>query len=123
MARVTVGESIPLALKLYDNSPDKKVKAKVYSPYGDLMGSTYLYHVEDGLYMSSDIKMPDHESVLVVYSIDGSEDYSDSAEHFFSRPKVQNDDAFITGVVKNITIEAEYKTGIVYEIKNSQPVR
>lgn len=123
MARITVGDPIPLALKLYDNSPDKKVKAKLYSRYGDLIGSTYLYHVEDGLYMSTEIKMPDVQSISVVYSVENSEDYSDTAEQFFSAPKVQEEENWVTGIVKSVENKSEYRTGIVYEVKNIESVR
>lgn len=123
MAIVVVGEQIPMALKLYNNAPDKKVKASVYSQFGEKLSSTFLYHVEDGLYMNTEIPMPNLPSIIVTYNVENSEDYVETAEQFFSAPKVQEEEKYLTGIVKSVENRTDVKTGIVYEIKNSEPVR
>ena len=123
MAIVVIGQSIPMALKLYDNAADKKVKATVYSQFGDSLFSAYLYHVQDGLYMNTEILMPDIQSIVVTYSVENSDQYVDTAEQFFSAPKVQDDEKYLTGLVKSVENRSEIKTGTVYEIKGIEPIR
>jgi len=120
MIKAIVGEKINLGLRLFDSSPDKKVRADLYSVHGEKVGSVYLYHVENGIYMNSDLSMPDHKSILVSYTVENSQDYSDIVDRIEGIPAKVEAAKFILGQVKQREFSTEFVKGVVSEITSNK---
>jgi hypothetical protein len=117
---VTVGDYIPLNLKLFDDSPSEKVTADIFTNKGDRYKSVSLFHVETGLYINTDTPMPNVESVIVVYKVLDTDKYADASDIFYSKPAPVDEPKFIYGVVESKENRSEYITGVVHEITNKK---
>lgn len=118
--QIKIGDPIPLSLKLFDNSPDQKVTADIYSNKGDKLKSVGLFHLESGLYINTDTPMPNVESVIVVYSVRDSDKYADASDIFYSKPLEVDEPKFIHGTVERKENRSEFITGVVDEITNNK---
>jgi hypothetical protein len=92
------------------------VRADIYNFYGDKLNSVYLYHVENGIYMNSEIKAPSLDGVAVVYEIENSDLYSPVTERFFIDKTEVEEPKYILGLVKEKILQSEYTKGAVIEI-------
>lgn len=119
MAQIMAGDRIPLAVKLYDQNPAEQVKVDLYNAYGELFKTTYLFHVDKGLYVNNEETMPEFD-LMAVYTFMKSEEYADSAEKFYSIPKTKEPEKFVTGMVKMIQTNSDHITGRVHEITDSE---
>lgn len=119
MSMVIVGEKMPLALKLFDSNPNQKVRADVFSMFGDLLARVYLYHAQSGLYINTDLPMPDVPHVLVTYTVEESEDYESVCERIDSCQPDKLPDQFIAGQVESIVKSTEFITGVIHETTNN----
>jgi len=118
MSTVVVGEKIPLALKLYDNVVNMKVKADIFSMFGDRLATVFLYHVESGLYVNTDLPMPDHKYVMAAYTVEDSVDYESVCERFDSSERMPEEESFVAGQVESSSKSKEFITGVVDEVKS-----
>lgn len=109
-----MGEKIPLALKLYDNRPDMKVRADIFNMFGELLNSIRLHHTQSGLYINTDLPMPDLEYILVTYTVEDSEDYESICERFDGVKKQEND-KWIYGQVDEMVKSSEFITGVIVD--------
>lgn len=118
MSAVIVGEKIPLALNLHDNRPDLKVQAEIFSMFGDRLATVYLYHAQSGLYINTDLPMPNVPYIIVKYDVLDSEDYESVAERFDSSQREPDPEKFVSGQVDTVVKSKEFITGVVDEITN-----
>lgn len=115
---IEVGSPIPLALKLFDENPSAQVQATLYSIQGERLEQVALFHVEQGLYMNSMVPMPETK-VVAVYQVTNSDEYSQSAEIFYPKPKVEEPDVFTQGLVIEKGLDQTFIQGVViYEASN-----
>lgn len=118
LSEVTVGEKMPLALKLYDSRVNMTVRADVFSMFGDRLATVNLYHAESGLYLNTDLPMPDVKYVLVTYTVEDSEDYESVCERFDSSERMPEEESFVAGQVDSVSKSAEFITGVIDEVKS-----
>ena len=116
---IEVGQKMPLSLKLFDNSPIEKVTAHIFTNFGDKLEQVGLHHIESGLYINSDVPMPDVDSVIVVYQVADTEKYADATDTFYSKPKPV-DEKFIYGIVESRSKNTDFIIGVVNEITNKK---
>jgi hypothetical protein len=116
---VKIGEKIPLALKLHDNRPGMTVRADIFSMYGDRLSSVYLYHAQSGLYINTDLPMPDVPYALVTYTVEDSEDYESVCERIDSRQRDSEPEKYISGQVTSESTSSEFITGVIDETTNN----
>lgn len=109
---IEVGSPIPLALKLFDENASAKVVATIYNINGDRLVEVSLFHVEKGLYMNSMVPMPDTK-VIAVYKVTNSDEYTQSAEIFYPKPKVEEPEIFVQGVVIEKSVDQTFIQGLV----------
>lgn len=119
MSTVTVGEKMPLALKLYDGNQFQKVRADVFSMFGDKLASVFLYHAQNGLYINTDLPMPDVQFVLATYTVEDSENYESVCERIDSRKRDPEPEKFISGQVTAQSESSEFITGVIDETTNN----
>ena len=118
MSIVIIGEKMPLALKLYDSRPDKTIRADVFSMFGDKLATVNLYHAQSGLYLNTDLPMPDVPYVLVTYTVEDSEDYESVCERFDSCERPTEPETFVSGQVESSSKNTEFISGVIDETKN-----
>lgn len=114
MSTIKVGDNIPLSLNLFDKAADKNVRVDIYSSNGEKLKQVYLYHIESGLYVNTDVPMPDVRYIIAFYEVENSEDYETVSERFYSSPLPLEPKKWITGIVDEVSeSETEWITGVV----------
>lgn len=81
--------------------------------YGDQLSSVYLHHIKSGLYINTDVPMPDLSYILVSYTVEDSEEFQSGLERFDSTPKSDEDDWIIGNVDEITSIDNDWITGVV----------
>lgn len=118
MIGVMLGETIPIAVQAHDKNGGLKVFATLRDFDGEFLQAAFLYHAGDGLYLSSDFKMPEKDIVIATYEVENNEDYSMGAEKFQLIRKPNGPEKIIFGTVVDETVDNEFKIGVVYEISS-----
>lgn len=117
MTEVLVGSKIPLSVQAHDENPALKIEAILYSINGEQLDSTFLYHAKNGLYLNTDLEMPD-KIVIATYSVKNSEDYMTGAEKFFPQQPEKSPEKYISGFVTEKMTDTEFIAGVVSEVTN-----
>lgn len=115
---LVAGERIPLSLKLYDSAPDKKVRADIYNASGVKIQSVYLYHIENGVYMNTEIEAPNIKNIVIDYQVEDSEDYSGASERFFILPPKVEEEKIIIGQVQEKITTSDFIKGVIIETQS-----
>lgn len=114
---LVTGERIPLSLKLYDSATDKKVRADIYDASGVKLQSVYLYHIDNGVYMNTEVEAPNSKNILIDYQVEDSEDYSGVCERLYIQPKVEEEKIIIGQVQEKITT-SDFIKGVIIETQS-----
>jgi len=96
---VKVGEKIPLSLQVYDGNPDLSVKCNLLDTSGKLFFTVPLSHISNGLYLNSEVEMPENDYLIAQYQTNKPMDYEIAQDVFKSIPKVQLPEKYILGEV------------------------
>lgn len=113
MTKITVGETIPIVLQLFDNNAKAVVTAKVVDDLGVVIAEKQLNHFINGLYMSPErVVMPESKFVTVQFKVEPNE-YEVTADTFIAVPKPSPPEKFIVGHVTSKAELKEYIVGIV----------
>ena len=117
MTNVLIGDPIPLAVQVHDNNAALKILARVFTDDGEFLEQKYLYHIEKGLYLNKDIKMPS-KNILAVYAVEDSEEYANEAERFSPLEPEKSPEKYVYGFVTEKMTDTEYTQGVVIEATN-----
>lgn len=115
MTEVLVGERVPLSVQAFDENPGLKIMARIHSMDGELLENTYLYHAMNGLYLNTEIIMPD-KIIIATYAVENSGDYMTGAEKFSPIKPEKSPEKFIYGFVTEKITDTEFITGVISEI-------
>jgi len=120
MSIVTIGEKMPLALKLHDNRVDLTVRADVFNMFGEKLSQVYLYHAQSGLYINTDLPMPDVDYAIVTYTVEDSDEYESVCERFDSRQRDTEPEKFINGTVEFHSKSSDFIQGVINEVTHNK---
>lgn len=96
---IEVGQIIPISAQLYDGRTDVEVTATVKDDLGLLIGSTKLFSIGEGAYISNDVRMPNVRYVVVQYFTNMPDDYPTASETFLAIPKAAPKENILIGEV------------------------
>lgn len=117
MTEVLVGSKIPLSVQAHDESPELNIQANLFSINGEFIDSTYLYHAQNGLYLNTELSMPD-KIVIATYSVKNNDNYMTGAEKFSPKQQEKSPEKYISGFVTGKMTDTEFIVGVVSETTN-----
>ena len=111
-ASIKVGAKLPVALQLPDGAPNKFVRAWTYSPSGGVLsGPVGLLHAGAGLYLTSDMTMPNQDFVAVQYRVYNDQgasqlsiEYGDALDVFVKSDAAQDVSTQITELKEELLL-------------------
>lgn len=117
MTEVLVGSKIPLSVQAHDENPSLKIEAILFSINGEQLDSTFLYHAKNGLYLNTELEMP-NKIVIATYSVKNSEEYMTGAEKFSPLQPDKSPEKYISGFVTEKMTDTEFIVGVISEVTN-----
>lgn len=113
MIDVMVGRRIPLNLQVHDGNASLKVSCILTDSFGKEFARADLPSFANGLYMNTDLEMPDVPLLVAQFFTDRPDDYEVAQEVFRSIPKPVIEEKPILGEVISVEQSSEIIIGEV----------